>query len=82
MSADAPPRDPFLEGRIQSILDHLSDLPLSVRTAAALATAAEVLEYAAFELAQTERPRHVARLIMLAADLERTAVELRRKVRV
>ncbi|WP_299731139.1 hypothetical protein [uncultured Tateyamaria sp.] len=81
MSPNSPARDAFLEGRIQSVIDHLNDMPLDVRTPAALATAAEVLEYAAYELAQTDRPRHVARLILLAADLERTAAELRRRVR-
>ncbi|MFL4471419.1 hypothetical protein ACERZ8_16620 [Tateyamaria armeniaca] len=70
-------RDAYLEGRIQSLIDHLNDMPRAFRTSAALAAASEVLEYAAYELARMEEPRHVARLILLAADLERTAAELR-----
>lgn len=80
MSDEHPPQSPFLEGRLQSLLDHMSDLPEDQRTSCALAAAALVLEYAAYELARTETPKHVARLILLSADLERTAAELRNAI--
>lgn len=72
-------RDLFLETHLRSLFDHLADLPEDVRTNAALAAASEVLEFAAYELAKSDDARHVSRLILLAADLERTSVQLRSK---
>ncbi|WP_299602860.1 hypothetical protein [uncultured Tateyamaria sp.] len=64
---------------VQSLLRELDDLPQEGRTSAVLAVTAHLLEYAAFEVAQSDEARQVARLIVLAADMERTALQLQGK---
>jgi len=63
--------------QVQVLLRMLDDLPPHARTSTALAAASSLIEYAAYEMAQSDEARHVARLILLAADMERTADELR-----
>ena len=67
----------ILEGHVQRLLQDLDALPQADRTSAALAITASLLEYAAYEMAQSDEARQVARLILLAADMERTAQDLR-----
>ena len=62
---------------LDCIMDTLDRLPLAERAPAALIAAAQLVEYAAYEVAQTERSRSVARMILLAVDIERTASDLR-----
>ncbi|MEX0367478.1 MAG: hypothetical protein AB3N22_15500 [Ruegeria sp.] len=72
-------QDPVLGEQVQLLLHRLDTLPQEDKTSAALAATASLLEYAAYEMAQTDEARQVARLILLAADMERTAGELREK---
>ncbi|WP_299614328.1 hypothetical protein [uncultured Tateyamaria sp.] len=72
-------QSPVLGAQVQGLLRELDDLPQEGKTSAALAVAASLLEYAAYEMAQSDEARQVARLILLAADMERTAQELRNK---
>lgn len=72
-------QDPILGEHVQRLLQRLDMLPQEDKTSAALAATASLLEYAAYEMAQSDAARQVARLILLAADMERTAVELREK---
>ncbi|WP_299041343.1 hypothetical protein [uncultured Tateyamaria sp.] len=72
-------QNPMLGARVQTLLEELDGLPQQDKTSAALAVTASLLEYAAYEMAQSDEARHVARLILLAADMERTATELRSK---
>ncbi|MEL7133539.1 MAG: hypothetical protein AAGK77_14130 [Pseudomonadota bacterium] len=72
-------RTPMLDARVQALLQELDALPRHDKVSAALAVTANLLEYAAYEMAQSDEARQVARLILLAADMERTAVELRAK---
>ena len=55
------------------LIDALNAMPAEMRTALALQVTAEFLEFTAYEMAQTDDARQVARLIMLSADLERAA---------
>lgn len=68
---------PTLGSCVQTLLRELDDLPQDGRTGAVLAVTARLLEYAAYEVAQSDEARDVARLIILAADMERTALQLR-----
>ncbi|MEO0389832.1 MAG: hypothetical protein AAF218_02715 [Pseudomonadota bacterium] len=61
---------------IASVLQRLHEMPAEHRTPAALEAAAHLLEFAAYELARSEEAQHVARLILMAADMERTAASL------
>ena len=61
---------------VRAVLDRLTKMPTDERTAAALAAAACLLEFAAYELAQSEDAQRVGRLILMAADMERTAMSL------
>lgn len=70
-------QDPRLGENVQRLLQQLDLLPQEDKTSAALAVTASLLEYAAYEMAQSDEARQVARLILLAADMERTAIELR-----
>lgn len=70
-------QDPRLGETVQRLLQQLDLLPQEDKTSAALAVTASLLEYAAYEMAQSDEARQVARLILLAADMERTAIELR-----
>ena len=70
-------QNPMLDGQVQRLLQELDALPQGDKTSAALAVTASLLEYAAYEMAQSDEARQVARLILLAADMERTAKELR-----
>lgn len=72
-------QNPMLGGHVQMLLQELDGLPQNDKTSAALAVTASLLEYAAYEMAQSDEARQVARLILLAADMERTAAELRSK---
>ncbi len=62
---------------VRAVLDRLDDLKPCERTGEALRVAARFLEYAAYEMAQSDEARHVARLILLAAEMERTSDELK-----
>lgn len=77
MCAHAAEVDSCLDHLINALIDQLNTFPADQRTGSALIAAARVLEYAAYEMAQSDEARHVARLILLAADMERTAGELR-----
>ncbi|WP_147104345.1 hypothetical protein [Tateyamaria sp. syn59] len=66
----------MLESHVQRLLQELDAMPQAVRASAALAITASLLEYAAYEMAQSDEARQVARLILLAADMERTAQDL------
>lgn len=72
-------QSPVLAALVQELLKELDDLPQNAKTSAALAVASSLLEYAAYEMAQTDEAQQVARLILLAADMERTAQDLREK---
>lgn len=72
-------QSPQLAGQVQMLLEELDSLPQNQKTSAALAVTASLLEYAAYEMAQSDEARQVARLILLAADMERTAKELQQK---
>ncbi|MEL7097863.1 MAG: hypothetical protein AAGM84_03450 [Pseudomonadota bacterium] len=61
---------------IRAVLARLTQMPANERTAAALKAAAPLLEFAAYELARSEQAKQVARLILMAADMERTAASL------
>lgn len=65
-----------LPADVHALLLRLNAMPASERTAAALAAAAPLLEFAAYELARSEEAQQVARLILMAADMERTAASL------
>lgn len=72
-------QSPPLGTYVQNLLRELDDLPQEGRTSAVLAVTARFLEYAAYEVAQSDEARNVARLIVLAADMERTALQLKGK---
>ncbi|MEM8576751.1 MAG: hypothetical protein AAGF60_02775 [Pseudomonadota bacterium] len=74
-----PTRD--IPSDVRAVLDRMSQLPVEDRTPTALAAAAHLMEFAAYELARSEEAQHVARLILMAADMERTAQSLSRKGR-
>jgi len=65
-----------LPADVRAVLARLSDMPADDRTTAALTAAAPLLEFAAYELARSEQAKQVARLILMAADMERTAASL------
>ncbi|APX11239.1 hypothetical protein [Tateyamaria omphalii] len=67
----------ILDGYVQQLLQELDAMPQTDRSSAALAITASLLEYAAYEMAQSDEARQVARLILLAADMESTARDLR-----
>ena len=69
-------QNPILEAQVQRLLQELDTLPQGDKTSAALAITASLLEYAAYEMAQSDEARQVARLILLAADMDRTAKAL------
>ncbi|MEM8693169.1 MAG: hypothetical protein AAGG57_14950 [Pseudomonadota bacterium] len=75
MSYNSVPADPMPD--VQAVLARLDNLPNEERTKEALRVAARFLEYAAYEMAQSDEARHVARLILLAAEMERTSDELK-----
>ncbi|WP_152613028.1 hypothetical protein [Tateyamaria sp. ANG-S1] len=77
MTVGTVAQNPLLEGHVQRLLQELDALPQQEKTSAALAITAGLLEYAAYEMAQSDEARQVARLILLAADMERTAEDLR-----
>lgn len=70
-------QDRQFSGQVQVLLQMLDDLPSYARTPTALAVTASLLEYAAYEVAQSEEAKAVARMIVLAADMERASAELR-----
>ncbi|WP_299693479.1 hypothetical protein [uncultured Tateyamaria sp.] len=67
----------FTQNRIAALLEDLNALPAAARPGVALAIAAAMAEYAAYESAQTDEARQVARLILVAADLERLSSAFR-----
>ena len=71
MHKDAQTTTDFTTFRIATMLNELNALPVAERPGVALAIAAAAAEYAAYESAQTDEAKQVARLILVAADLER-----------
>lgn len=69
--------DRDLPADVHAVLNRLNAMPAPDRMAAALAAAAPLLEFAAYELARSEEAQQVARLILMAADMERTAASLK-----
>ncbi len=59
--------------QLHAIFDQLDSIPIENRISEALIISAQFLEYSAYEMAQSEEPKQVARLILMAADIERTA---------
>lgn len=68
-----PPESPIKELRRQ-----LDALPLEQRIPEALKAAAELVEYAAYEMAQSSNASDTTTLILLAADLERRSVQMQK----
>jgi len=79
MSEQSPFAAREIPADIQNVFDRISQAPAEARTPAALEAAAHLLEFAAYELARSEEAQHVARLILMAADMERTAHSLSQK---
>lgn len=55
----------------------LDELPVQQRISDALKAASGLVEYAAYEMARDGCSKDVATLILLAADLERRAVQIK-----
>ena len=63
---------------IAKLIERLEALPRPERVAFALRASSKLLEFTAFELAQSEDADRVAELIVLAAEMERTARTFRK----
>jgi hypothetical protein len=59
---------------LTAIFSALSALPSCERSRVAMSLASEILQYAAYETATDHAPDEVAEIVMIAAQLERSAV--------
>jgi len=60
----------------KALTEALERLPQAARPAAGLRAIAQLLEFVAYDMAQSEGARQIARLILLAVELERSAEDL------
>ncbi len=58
---------------VRDLVDQLREQRGTEAVAGCLSAAAALVEHAAYEMAQQKTATHVAQMILLAADLERTA---------
>ena len=73
----SPPTPESFRNVASGLCAELDTLPLQDRVMCTLDMAAEILEYAAYELAQVEKPGRVTRLVLLSADMQTAAQDLR-----
>lgn len=64
---------PELDGQLKALLNWLDGQPETARGQKALKARSALLEYEAFEIAGSNDTKQVVRLILLAADMDRTA---------
>ncbi len=62
---------------LPAIFQSLSDLSSSQRVKTAMHVASQMLEYAAYEMAQDATPDDVADVILMAAQLDRSAQQFK-----